>query len=76
MIIYIAGTDSDDTVNSLTNFVNIPFIKTSYDEIEQQFNELIKGGNEMYMKQMKEEIMKVYEKELSLVGLNLNLDVL
>ena len=41
-----------------------------------QFNELIKGGNEMYMKQMKEEIMKVYEKELSLVGLNLNLDVL
>ena len=41
-----------------------------------QFNELIIGGNEMYMKQMKEEIMKVYEKELSLVGLNLNLDVL
>lgn len=41
LIIYVAGTDSDDTINSLSNFINIPIMKTNYDDIEEQFNELI-----------------------------------
>lgn len=41
LIIYVAGTDSDDTVNSLSQFINIPIMKTTYDKIEDQFNKLI-----------------------------------
>lgn len=41
LIVYVAGTNSDDTVNSLTNYIKIPFIQTTYEDIEQQFNDLI-----------------------------------
>ena len=41
LIIYVAGTDSDDTVNSLSQFINIPMMKTTYDKIEDQFTKLI-----------------------------------
>lgn len=41
LIVYVAGTDSDDTVNSLSEFINIPIVKTTYDKIEEQFNSLI-----------------------------------
>lgn len=41
LIIYVAGTDSDDTVNSLSQFINIPIMKTTYDKIEDQFTKLI-----------------------------------
>ena len=41
LIVYVAGTNSDDTVNSLTKYIKIPFIQTNYEDIEQQFYDLI-----------------------------------
>lgn len=42
----------------------------------RQFEELMKGGNETYMKQMKDELNSMFQKEMNLVGLVLNFDAI
>lgn len=46
------------------------------DEIgkSRQFDELMKGGNETYMKQMKDELNSTFQKEMELVGLVLKFE--
>ena len=46
MILYVTNNDSDDTVNSLSQYITIPIVKTNYDEVEQQFENLIKLKDE------------------------------
>ena len=42
LIIYVSNNSSDDTFNKLKNYINIPIIKTDYQHLNQQFEQLIK----------------------------------
>ena len=46
MILYVTNNDSDDSVNSLKDYIDIPIVKTNYDLINDQFEELIKLKDE------------------------------
>ena len=57
MILYVTNNSSDDTVNSLKDYIEIPMIKTNYESIEDQFEELIQLKDE-YNKMVDGEIPK------------------
>ena len=42
LIIYVSNNSSDDTFNKLKNYINIPIVKTDYQHLNQQFEQLIK----------------------------------
>lgn len=42
LIIYVSDIESDDTFNSLKNYINIPIVKTDYQKFNSQFEQLIK----------------------------------
>ena len=42
LIIYVSNNSSDDTFNKLKNYINIPTVKTDYQHLNQQFEQLIK----------------------------------
>ena len=42
LIIYVSNNSSDDTFNNLYKYINIPIVKTDYEHIDKQFEELIK----------------------------------
>ena len=42
LIIYVTDIESDDTLNSLKNYINIPIVKTNYQKFNSQFEHLIK----------------------------------
>lgn len=42
LIIYVSNNSSDDTFNKLKNYINIPIVRTDYQHLNQQFEQLIK----------------------------------
>ena len=57
LIIYVSNNSSDDTFNKLKNYINIPIVKTDYQHLNQQFEQLIKL-KDTYNKMIDEEIPK------------------
>lgn len=57
LIIYISNNSSDDTFNNLYKYINIPIVKTDYEHIDKQFENLIKLKDE-YNKMVDGEIPK------------------
>lgn len=55
LIIYVSNNSSDDTVNNLLPYLNIPVVKTDYEHIDNQFSELIALKDE-YNKMINNEI--------------------
>ena len=46
LIIYVSNNNSDDTFNSLYKYINIPIVKTDYEHLDEQFEQLIKLKDE------------------------------
>ena len=42
LIIYVSNNSSDDTFNNLYKYINIPIVKTDYDHLDKQYEQLIK----------------------------------
>ena len=42
LIIYVSNNSSDDTFNNLYKYINIPIVKTDYEHIDKQYEQLIK----------------------------------
>ena len=42
MILYVSDTDTDDTVNSLMQYISIPMFRVTYDQFLDKFEKLIK----------------------------------
>ena len=42
LIIHVSNNSSDDTFKKLKNYINIPIVKTDYQHLNQQFEQLIK----------------------------------
>ena len=57
LIIYVSDIESDDTLNSLKNYINIPIVKTDYQKFNSQFEQLIKY-KDIYNKMIDGEIPK------------------
>ena len=57
LIIYVSNNESDDTFNRLKNYINIPIVKTDYQNLNQQFEQLIKF-KDIYNKMFDGEISK------------------
>ena len=57
LIIYTSNNESDDTFNSLKSYINIPIVKTDYQNLNQQFEQLIKF-KDVYNKMVDGEIPK------------------
>ena len=57
LIIYVTDIESDDTFNSLKNYINIPIVKTNYQKFNSQFEHLIKL-KDVYNKMVDGEIPK------------------
>ena len=57
LIIYVSNNESDDTFNRLKNYINIPIVKTDYQNLNQQFEQLIKF-KDIYNKMFDGEIPK------------------
>lgn len=57
LIIYVSNNSSDDTFNKLKNYINIPIVKTDYQHLNQQFEQLIKL-KDTYNKMIDGEIKK------------------
>ena len=57
LIIYVSDAESDDTLNSLKNYINIPIVKTNYQKFNSQFEQLIKH-KDVYNKMVDGEIPK------------------
>src|SRR5574344_1487927 len=57
LIIYVNNNSSDDTFTSLVNYINIPVVKTDYENVEKQCEELFKLKDE-YNKMVDGEIEK------------------
>ena len=56
LIIYVSNNNSDDTFNNLFKYINIPIVKTDYEQLDNQFMNLIK---------LKEEYNKMVDGEIS-----------
>ena len=51
LIIYVSNNSPDDTFNNLYKYINIPIVKTDYEHLDKQFEQLIKikdKYNEMF----------------------------
>ena len=46
LIIYVSNNSSDDTFNNLYKYINIPIVKTDYEHLDKQFEQLIKLKDE------------------------------
>ena len=46
LIIYVSNNNSDDTFNNLFKYINIPIVKTDYEQLDNQFMDLIKLKDE------------------------------
>ena len=46
LIIYVSNNSSDDTFNNLYKYINIPIVKTDYEHLDNQFEQLIKLKDE------------------------------
>ena len=46
LIIYVSNNSSDDTFNNLYKYINIPIVKSDYEHIDKQFEQLIKLKDE------------------------------
>jgi len=46
LIIYVSNNSSDDTFNNLYKYINIPIVKTDYEHLDKQFEQLIKIKDE------------------------------
>ena len=57
LIIYVSNNSSDDTFNNLYKYINIPIVKTDYEHLDKQFEQLIKLKDE-YNKMVDNEIPK------------------
>ena len=57
LIIYVSNNSSDDTFNNLYKYINIPIVKTDYEHIDQQFENLMKLKDE-YNKMVDGQITK------------------
>ena len=57
LISYVSNNESDDTFNRLKNYINIPIVKTDYQNLNQQFEQLIKF-KDIYNKMFDGEIPK------------------
>ena len=57
LIIYVSDAESDDTLNRLKNYINIPIVKTNYQKFNSQFEQLIKH-KDVYNKMVDGEIPK------------------
>ena len=57
LIIYVSDIESDDTLNKLKNYINIPIVKTNYQKFNSQFEQLIKL-KDVYNKMVDGEIPK------------------
>lgn len=57
LIIYVSNNSSDDTFNNLYKYINIPIVKTNYEQLDKQFENLIKLKDE-YNKMIDGEIPK------------------
>ena len=57
LIIYVSDTESDDMFNRLKYYINIPIVKTDYQNLNQQFEQLIKF-KDIYNKMFDGEIPK------------------
>ena len=42
LIIYVSNNSSDDTFNNLYKYINIPIVKTDYEHLDKQYEQLIK----------------------------------
>ena len=41
LVIYVSNNNSDDTFNKLYNYINIPIVKTDYEHLDNQYEQLI-----------------------------------
>ena len=57
LIIYVSNNSSDDTFNNLYKYINIPIVKTDYEHIDKQYEQLIKL-KDIYNKMIDGEIEK------------------
>ena len=57
LIIYVSNNSSDDTFNNLYKYINTPIVKTDYEHLDKQFEQLIKLKDE-YNKMVDNEIPK------------------
>ena len=57
LIIYVSNNNSDDTFNNLFKYINIQIVKTDYEQLDNQFMNLIKLKDE-YNKMVDGEIQK------------------
>ena len=57
LIIYVSNNSSDDTFNNLYKYINIPIVKTDYEHIDKQYEQLIKL-KDIYNKMFDGEIPK------------------
>ena len=57
LIIYVSDAESDDTLNRLKYYINIPIVKTNYQKFNSQFEQLIKH-KDVYNKMVDGEIPK------------------
>ena len=57
LIIYVSNNSSDDTFNNLYKYINIPIVKTDYEHLNQQYEQLIKL-KDIYNKMVDGEIPK------------------
>jgi len=57
LIIYVSNNSSDDTFNNLYKYINIPIVKTDYEHIDKQFENLMKLKDE-YNKMVDGQITK------------------
>ena len=55
LIIYVSNNSSDDTFNNLYKYINIPIVKTDYEHLDKQYEQLIKL-KDIYNKMIDEEI--------------------
>ena len=46
LIIYVSNNSSDDTFNNLHKYINIPIVKTDYEHLDNQYEQLIKIKDE------------------------------
>ena len=57
LIIYVSNNSSDDTFNNLYKYINIPIVKTDYEHLDKQYEQLIKL-KDIYNKMIDGEIEK------------------
>jgi hypothetical protein len=48
LIIYVSNNSSDDTFNGLYKYIKTPIVKTDYEHLDKQFEQLIKLKDEYF----------------------------